>query len=135
MGKILTISIAAYNIENYIEQSIKSCISENSIDDIEVLIMNDGSKDRTAEIAQRYADQYPQSVFLVNKENGGYGTNVTMALEMAKGKYFRLLDGDDFLDEGSIDDYVKLLKKQDTLLIVLRLMMLRKRHITQSFIL
>lgn len=118
MNKLLTISIAAYNIEDYIEQAIKSCISKKSIDEIEVLIMNDGSKDRTAEISQKYADKYPQSITLVNKENGGYGTNVTMALSMAKGKYFRLLDGDDFLVEGCIDKYVELLRNQDNDIVI-----------------
>lgn len=118
MDKILTISIAAYNVEDYIEQAISSCISKNSIDEIEILVMNDGSKDSTSQKAQKYADMYPGSVKVVNKENGGYGTNITVALEIAKGKYFKLLDGDDFLDEGSIDKLVELLKGKDNDLIV-----------------
>lgn len=118
MAKILSISIAAYNVEKYLDKAINSCIDENCIDFVEVLVVNDGSKDSTREIARKYETKYPESIRLIDKENGGYGTTVNLALREAKGKYFRLLDGDDWLEDRSISKYVELLKKTDTDIVI-----------------
>lgn len=118
MDKILTISIAAYNVGEFLDKAITSCISEDCIDKVEILVMNDGSSDNTPEIADKYVKKYPGSVQLVNKENGGYGTTVNMALKLAHGKYFRLLDGDDWLDEGVISRYIKLLEETEADMVI-----------------
>lgn len=118
MMKILSISIAAYNVEQYLDKAINSCIDENCIDLIEVLVVNDGSKDSTREIARKYEAKYPESIRLIDKKNGGYGTTVNLALREAKGKYFRLLDGDDWLEDGSINRYVEILKKAETDIVI-----------------
>lgn len=87
-NKILTVAICAYNMEKYIERALKSCIIEN-IEKIEVLIMNDGSTDNTAKIAQKYCEKYPGSFVLINKENGGWGSNINQAVQIANGKYLK----------------------------------------------
>lgn len=64
---------------------------------LEILIINDGSKDNTAAVANEIAADY-SSVHVVNKENGGHGSTINMGINMARGKYLRIIDGDDWVD-------------------------------------
>ena len=96
MEKLLTISVAAYNVDNYLDQLMQSVIEADVMDALEVLIVNDGSKDGTAAKALSYQQQYPASVRLIDKENGGHGSTINCGIREAKGKYFRALDGDDW---------------------------------------
>lgn len=113
MEKVLTISIAAYNVEVYIRQALESCIAPEIMDDIEVLIENDGSKDKTSEIAREYQEKYPQTFRVIDKENGGYGTTVNRSMQEARGKYFKLLDGDDWFNTENLVKLVKVLRESD----------------------
>ena len=114
MGKILTISIAAYNVEQYIEQALDSLIDERIIDDLEIFVVDDGGKDKTLEIAKRYAEKYPNSIFPIHKENGGYGSTINTSIKLATGKYFKQLDGDDWFDKDGLYELVEFLKNADT---------------------
>lgn len=101
MQKILTVSIAAYNVSGFLRKTLDSCIIPEIMDELEVLIVNDGSKDETADIAAEYEQKFPDTFRLINKSNGGYGSTVNRSMSEAKGKYFKLLDGDDwFCKEG-----------------------------------
>lgn len=111
-SKVLTISIAAYNVEKYIENTLESLIC-NKMDKLEVIIQNDGSKDKTAEIVNRYVEKFPNTFVLNNKENGGYGSTINASLDMAHGKYFKQLDGDDWFDNNNLDEFIDLLEKID----------------------
>lgn len=110
LGKVLSISIAAYNVERYLENTLSSLCVPGVIDDIEVLIVNDGSKDSTAKIAKKYCERYPNSFFLLNKENGGYGSTINASLKVATGKYYKLLDGDDWFDSENLSSFIKELR-------------------------
>ncbi len=114
MKKILSIAIPAYNMEKYLEQCLQSFEVPEILDKIEILIINDGSKDRTAEIAQRYCDKYPNSYFLYNKENGGHGSGINYGIKYATGKYFKVVDGDDWLNTQELTDFILLLERVDT---------------------
>ncbi len=114
MDKVLTISIAAYNVENYIRQALDSLIDKRIIDDLEIFVVDDGGTDQTLTIAQEYADRYPRTVFPVHKENGGYGSTVNYSIEHATGKYFKLLDGDDWYETEGILQLVEQLKQIET---------------------
>lgn len=107
MNKVLTISIAAYNVGSYIRATLDSLIVPDVLDKLEVFIIDDGGKDDTLAIAQEYADKYPNVFFPVHKENGGYGSTVMWSVEHASGKYFKLLDGDDWFTTENISEYVK----------------------------
>lgn len=120
MKKILTVSIAAYNVEKYIRKTLESCLVPEIIDDIEVIVVNDGSKDNTAKIAQEYVNKWPNTVKLINKENGGYGSTVNSAISVATGKYFRLLDGDDWFDSKELVNFINALKTASEDMIVAR---------------
>lgn len=113
MKKNLTISIAAYNIEKYIERALDSLIIK-SIDKLEVLIVNDGSTDNTAKIASKYCEKYPDTFKLINKKNGGYGSTINTGIKHAKGKYFKQLDGDDWYDTDGLEMLVTNIDKIDS---------------------
>lgn len=110
MEKLLTVSIAAYNVSQYLSRALDSFLIPEVMDEIEVLIENDGSTDSTPEIAQKYVDQYPGTFRLVNKKNGGYGTTVNESMALATGKYFRLLDGDDWYDQDGLRRLIGVLR-------------------------
>lgn len=111
--KILTISIAAYNMEKYIKETLDSLVDERIIEELEIFIVDDGGTDHTLEIAQEYAQKYPRSFFPVHKENGGYGSTVNYSIQHATGKYFKTLDGDDWFDTEGLYQLVMLLKATD----------------------
>lgn len=102
MEKILTVSIAAYNVEKYIRKALDSLIIKN-MDKLEVLIIVDGGNDKTLEIAKEYEEKYPNTFRAIYKENGGYGSTINKGIELAKGKYFKQLDGDDWFDTENLD--------------------------------
>lgn len=79
-------------------------------EDVEILIVNDGSKDRTVEIGKEYEEKYPGIVKLINKENGGHGDAVNAGLAHASGKYFKVVDSDDWVDRISLMKILNVLK-------------------------
>lgn len=111
--KILTISIAAYNIEKFISKAIESVIEPSVIDKLEVLIENDGSNDKTEEIARKYMDKYPESIKVITKANGGYGSTINNSIKLATGRYFKQLDGDDMFLTTNLPDFISLLESCD----------------------
>ncbi len=94
--KLLTFAIPCYNSEDYMEKCIESILPGG--EDIEILIIDDGSKDRTAEIADAYAEKYPTIVKAVHQENGGHGEAVNTGMRNASGIYFKVVDSDDWVD-------------------------------------
>ena len=112
--KILTISIAAYNVSETIDECLSHFLNCRHLDDLEILVVNDGSTDDTVEKVKKYTSKYPDSIILVNKENGGWGSTLNKGIEVATGKYFRQLDGDDYYDEKNLDALVEYLKNCDT---------------------
>lgn len=110
LNKLLTISIAAYNIEKYINKLMASLLDSRILNRIEVLIINDGSTDKTKEISEEYMKQYPKTVRLINKKNAGHGSTINTGIIEATGKYFRALDGDDWINT---EDLVQLIKDME----------------------
>ena len=108
-NKILTISVAAYNMEKYLVDCMDSLVNSDAINQMEIIIVDDGSKDRTSKIAQLYVNKYPNSVKLISKSNGGYGSTINASLAVAQGKFFKQLDGDDYLITDNIPEYLRIL--------------------------
>ena len=94
--KILSIAVPCYNSEAYMEKCIDSLLVGG--EEVEILIVDDGSKDGTTEIADRYQEKYPTIVKAVEKPNGGHGDAVNCGLEHATGKYFKVVDSDDWVN-------------------------------------
>ena len=113
--KILTISIAAYNVAGYIRQTLDSLLTdERTLDRTEVLIVNDGSSDDTSVIAHEYEQAHPGTFRIIDKENGGYGSTVNAGISEASGKYFKLLDGDDWFETKNISGFIAFLEGCDS---------------------
>lgn len=106
--KYISFAIPCYNSEAYMAQAIESILPGG--EDVEILIVNDGSKDRTAEIGKEYEEKYPGIVKLINKENGGHGDAVNAGLSHANGKYFKVVDSDDWVDRISLMKILNVLK-------------------------
>lgn len=119
---ILTIAVPAYNVEKYLKNSIFSLINHKLSNKIEVLIINDGSKDNTKIIGQELQDITTfggnSIVRLINKENGGHGSAINVGIELARGKYFKLMDGDDYLKTDELVKLIEILEKEDSDLIL-----------------
>lgn len=116
-NKILTVSIAAYNVSKYLDEALKPFIMARNKDDIEVLIIDDGSKDNTADIAKGYERKYPGIFKLISKENGGWGSTLNVGIKEGCGKYFKQLDGDDYFSYENLDNFIDYLKEADSDLI------------------
>lgn len=93
--KLLSITIPCYNSEAYMEKCVDSLLAGG--EDVEIIIVDDGSQDRTAEIADRYAADYPAIVKAVHQENGGHGAAVNTGIRNAEGLYFKVVDSDDWV--------------------------------------
>lgn len=106
--KYISFAIPCYNSEAYMAQAIESILPGG--EDVEILIVNDGSKDCTAEIGKEYEEKYPGIVKLINKENGGHGDAVNAGLAHASGKYFKVVDSDDWVDRISLMKILNVLK-------------------------
>ena len=104
--KYITFAVPCYNSESYMRRCVDSLLSGGR--DVEIILINDGSTDRTAEIADEYQLKYPDIVRAVHKENGGHGSGVNKGLELAQGIYYKVVDSDDWLDK---DAYLKLLHR------------------------
>ena len=111
--KVLTVSVAAYNVERYLDKLLGSVITLKNRDMVEVLIIDDGSKDKTGEVAISYHKQYPDLVRYIRKENGGHGSTINSGIKEAKGRYFRALDGDDWLDTRGTDELIERLVREE----------------------
>ncbi len=104
--KLLTFAIPSYNSQDYMEHCIETLLPGG--DDVEILIVDDGSKDRTAEIADDYARRYPGIVRAIHQENGGHGEAVNAGIRNATGLFFKVVDSDDWVDGEA---YKKILDK------------------------
>lgn len=113
MEKILTISIAAYNVADYIRGALDSLICQDCMDALEILVVDDGGKDETLQIVKEYENKYPNSIFGIHKENGGYGSVINTSIRRATGKYFKQLDGDDWFETENLRDFIDLLRSVD----------------------
>lgn len=110
LEKVLTVAVPAFNVEQYLRKTLDSFIAQEIMDDLEVIIINDGSKDATADVAKEYENKYPQTFRLINKVNGGHGSGINMGLKLASGRYFQVVDGDDWVDTPSFVRLVRYLR-------------------------
>ncbi len=115
--KTLSIAVPSYNMEKYLERCINSLICP-SIDKLEIIIVNDGSKDKTSLVAHSLQAKYPESIVVVDKENAHQGSCINVAIKKATGKYFKSLDADDFFDTEVLERLINKLDMIDIDMIV-----------------
>ena len=107
--KYISFAIPCYNSEAYMEKAIQSILPGG--EDVEIIVVNDGSSDGTSEVAKKYEEKYPGIVKAVDKENGGHGDAVNTGLAHATGVYFKVVDSDDWVDEESLHKILALLRR------------------------
>lgn len=110
MEKILSIIIPTYNMAALLPRCLDSLTASGVLDDLDILVVNDGSTDSSRAVAYSYAERYPQSIKVVDKKNGNYGSTINAALPLAVGEYVKVLDSDDWFDSQGLAKYVAELK-------------------------
>ncbi|MBF1116190.1 MAG: glycosyltransferase family 2 protein, partial [Solobacterium sp.] len=98
--KILSIAVPCYNSQDYMEHCVETLLTGG--EKVEIIIVDDGSKDGTAEIADRLAEKYPTIIKAVHQENGGHGEAVNTGIKNATGVFFKVVDSDDWLGEEAL---------------------------------
>lgn len=118
MDKVLSIVIPSYNAEKFLDNILGNLLICQSLDQLDILIIDDGSTDKTALVANKYVTEYPASIRLISKKNGGHGSTINMGIKYATGRYFKVVDADDWLDSVNLDQFVKILEDEDSDLIL-----------------
>lgn len=118
--KLLSIIIPTYNMEKYLGRCIESLVNvpKGLLELLEIVVVNDGSKDHSLQIANSYKKKFPASVIVVDKPNGNYGSCINVALQIISGKYVKVLDADDWFDTIEFSKYLKDLIQTDADLII-----------------
>lgn len=98
--KLLSFAVPSYNSEDYLSRCLDTLLSGG--DQVEIIVVNDGSTDRTGEIADAYQRTFPNIVKVVHQENQGHGGGVNTGLRNATGKYYKVVDSDDWLDTNAL---------------------------------
>lgn len=109
--KVLTIVVPMYNAQMYIRTCLKSFCDEGVLNDIEVLVINDGSTDDSLKVVEEFVHNYPSVYRVVTKENGGHGSGINYGIKYATGRYFKVVDADDWVDTGEFIKLVHFLKR------------------------
>ncbi len=112
--KTLSIIVPSYNMEKYLPKCLGSLVvAPELMDRLEVLVVNDGSKDRTSEIAHEFASKWPGTFKVIDKENGHYGSCINAGLKVATGEFVKILDADDSFDSPGFALLIKTLQAID----------------------
>ena len=119
MGKVLSVIIPTYNMEKYLHKCLDSLIvSDENLEKLEVLVVNDGSKDSSSQIAHEYELKFPKTFRVIDKENGNYGSCINRGLKETTGKYVKVLDADDYYDTAVFDKFIAFLEENEVDLVI-----------------
>ena len=114
--KLLSVIVPVYNVEGYLAKSLQS-ILDARIDDMEILVINDGSKDNSEEIALKFQKKYPNIIRYIKQENHGLGNVRNVGLKEAKGKYIASIDSDDTININFFTDAEEYMNKNVDMII------------------
>lgn len=118
MSKILTITVPSYHTEQYMDACLPTLLDEKINDRLEILIVNDGSTDGTLAKAKTYEEQFPDTIRVIDKKNGGHGSTINKGIELARGQYFKVVDGDDWVNTDQLVQLVEALQDLDVDIVV-----------------
>ncbi|GAA6323788.1 glycosyltransferase [Fusobacterium ulcerans] len=102
----LSIIVPIYNVEDYLEECLESLYNIKNIE-LEIILVNDGSKDNSFKIMEKFKDMYPEKTVLINKENGGLSSARNAGMKAAAGEYISFIDSDDFIDVDEFERFFK----------------------------
>ena len=106
-------------MEDYLRQCLDSLIiADDLMQQLEVLVINDGSKDQSSAIAHEYSRKHPSTIFVIDKENGNYGSCINRGLKEATGKFIKILDADDSFDSAALAEFINQLRDTNADLVI-----------------
>ena len=109
----VSVIVPFYNVEGYIEKCLETLVNQ-TLEDIEIILVNDGSKDRSIEIVNKFLEAYPDKLVYLEKENGGLSDARNYAIPYAKGEYIAFLDSDDYVEKDMYQKMYELAKKENS---------------------
>lgn len=109
----VSIIVPVYNVENYIEKCLESLVKQ-TLSDIEIIIVNDGSKDNSKKIINNYIKKYPEKIIYLEKENGGLSDARNYGIPYAKGEYIAFLDSDDYVEKDIYEKMYEIAKNENS---------------------
>ena len=109
----VSVIVPFYNVEGYIEKCLETLVSQ-TLEDIEIILVNDGSKDKSIEIVNKFLKMYPEKLVYLEKENGGLSDARNYAINYAKGEYIAFLDSDDYVEKDMYEKMYELAKKENS---------------------
>lgn len=108
--KVLSIIVPSYNSAGFLDTCIPSLLAKKVMEQLDIIIVNDGSADATEEVAEKYCRQYPTSIRLLSQENKGHGGALNTGFAAAVGKYLRPIDADDWVETQNLPLFIDFLK-------------------------
>lgn len=115
--KKISVIIPVYNVENYLRKCLNSLVNQ-TLKDIEIIVVNDGTLDNSQEIIDEYVKKYPKKVVSIIQENGGQGAARNTGLLHAKGEYIGYVDSDDYVEENMYEELYKKAKEEDSDIVI-----------------
>ena len=109
----VSVIVPIYNVENYIEKCLETLVNQ-TLEDIEIILVNDGSKDNSEVIVKRFLKNYPEKIVYLEKENGGLSDARNYGIPYAKGEYVAFLDSDDYVEKDMYEKMYTLAKKENS---------------------
>ena len=109
----VSIIVPFYNVERYIEKCLETLVNQ-TLEDIEIILVNDGSKDKSIEIVNKFLEKYPEKLVYFEKENGGLSDARNYAIPYAKGEYIAFLDSDDYVEKDMYEKMYQLAKEENS---------------------
>ena len=109
----VSVIVPVYNVEKYLERCLNSLVNQ-TLENIEIIIVNDGTKDNSEEIIKKFIDKYPQKIVYLKKENGGLSDARNFGIPYAKGEYIAFLDSDDYVEKDIYKEMYELAKKENS---------------------
>ena len=109
----VSIIVPVYNVEKYIGKCLETLVKQ-TLEDIEIIIVNDGSKDKSIEIINKFIEKYPKKIVYLEKENGGLSDARNYGIPYAKGEYIAFLDSDDYIEKDTYEQMYKIAEEENS---------------------
>lgn len=109
----VSVIVPIYNVEKYLEKCLETLVHQ-TLEEIEIILVNDGSKDESGKIAKKYQEKYPGKIIYLEKENGGLSDARNFGIPYAKGEYIAFLDSDDYVETFMYEEMYDIAKKENS---------------------
>ena len=116
----ISVIVPVYNVENYLEKCLNSLVNQN-LQEIEILVINDGSTDNSQKIIEVFQSKFPQKIKTFAKENGGLSDARNYGIDRATGEFLAFVDSDDYVSTTMMEEMYNLAKKHEAEIVICNL--------------